>query len=187
MPIQAWTGPWIPTGAADGTAVTAAALTEGTPAAPKAVPWSIFQDGTAVWLHAQGEITCTSTTPTCAVGFYFGTPGSIGTATPIAVSGAQAVSATAAAAPWFLDWYGDVRSLGASGQLYGMGALTWGGNSGTGLTQDMPQVPAPVTAAARLVTVNMFTAAYLLVGVTLSSTTGAPSVTVRHAFGHQSA
>lgn len=186
MPQQLWSAPWAPVGAADGPAVTAAALTDASPIPQKQVPFSTWQVGTQIWLHAQGDVTSTSATPTAQLGFYLGTPGSIATAAAVAVSPALALTATTTAFEWMLDWFGEVRSLGSAGQLYGCGYVTWGGGAAS-VAADMPQFPVPATAAARLVTVSTLLAAYLMVGCTLSSVTGTPSVTCRHAFGEQRA
>lgn len=183
MPNTFWDGPWPPMAITDGPAVTAAALTDASPIPQRVVPVSSFVPGTRVWLHAQGEYSTSSATPTLQLGFYFGTPGSIATATPIAVTTPLVIPSAAAAFSWFLDWFGEVRAPGASGQLRGQGYCTFANTVTTGLTSDMPQFPMPVTAAGRTVSVNLAAAQYLMVGCTWSSTTGTPSLTCSHVEG----
>lgn len=113
------------------------------------------------------------------LGFYIGSVGqAIGSKTVIAASAALAISASATAWPFILEYDGTLRTLSSSaGVIHGQGiAFSWVnvGLTGTGVPN-----PMPVTAAARTVsTLNTSQVNEIDVGVTLSSTTGSPSVTV---------
>lgn len=178
-----WRFPCQPQQSAAGTAVTAAALTSGLIGTDFPVlPGAIYQPGARLALRAHGEITSTSATPTCTLGFYFGALGAaIGSETALCASAALAISASATAWPFTMIWNGTVRSLAtgvsANGVLHGSGEVFWWGN--VGLTGAASVNPMPTTAAARTVsTFNTQAANQLDVGITLSVTTGAPSVTI---------
>lgn len=185
-----WRWPLQPQPAAAGTAVTAAALTSGLAgvAVPQ-LPGGIYSPGARLSLRVTGEITSTSATPTCTLGFYFGAVGTaIGSETALAVSAALAISATATAWPFILEYDGTIRSLSAgdtsqaNGVINGSGIAFWWGN--VGLTGTGTPNPMPTTAAARTVsTLNTQVATQFDVGVTLSSTTGTPSVTITNFWG----
>jgi len=162
----------------DGPAGTAAALNDISPLPLRNLGQVSPVPGTVIRINASGSITSTSATPTCALGLYLGTQGSIGSAAVLAVSPAMAVSASASGWPWIVDWEGEVRGIGSTGSVVGQGQCTWGGN--TGLAADMANFPMPVTVAGRTVAVNFLNPVLLMIGATLSSTTGSPSVTCNH-------
>jgi hypothetical protein len=176
-----WSYPVQPFDTAAGTAVTAAALTAGTPVPPPVSP-PIQLAGTAIRITANGEITSTSATPTCALGFYLGAVGgAIGSAAVLGVTAGLAISASATAWPFMMKYEGTFRALstssGGNGVVHGQGYVLWWGN--VGLTGTATPNPLPVTAAARTVsTINTNTNLQWDVGVTLSVTTGTPSVTI---------
>jgi hypothetical protein len=158
-----------------GTAVTAAALTAGTPVPPPVIPGNTLIPGAKVLLEADLEMTSASATPTLTLGFYMGAVGAaIASAVVLAATPANAMSASAAAWPISLRYKGTIRAIGTTaGQIQGTGEQ----NYGTSLTA-WGTSPFPVTAAARVVsTLNTVQNDQLDVGVTLSSTTGTPSVT----------
>lgn len=178
-----WRYPVQPQPAAAGTAVTAAALTSGMiGAAFPILPGGIYSAGARLSLRANGEITSSSSTPTCTLGFYFGAANTaIGSETALCVSAALAISASATAWPFIMEFDGTIRSLAtgvsANGVIHGQGIVTWWGN--VGLTGTGTPNPMPTTAAARTVfTLNTQLANQFDVGITLSSTTGSPSVTI---------
>lgn len=176
---QVWRFPLFPLQqAASGTAVTAASLTaSGVVDLPQLPPIAVA--GSRLCLKATGEITSTSATPTCTLGFYIGSVGqAIGSKTVIAVSGALAISASAVAWPFIMEYDGTLRTLSSSaGVIHGQGITFWWGN--VGLTGTGTPNPMPTTAAARTVsTLNTSQVNEIDVGVTLSSTTGTPSVTI---------
>jgi len=176
-----WTYPAAQAGlpAAAGTAVTAAALTAGTPVPPPICP-PLAVPGMKLRLQAELEITSTSATPTVILGFYIGAVGgAIGSATVLAVTSAQAISASAASWPITMRWKGTFRSLGTAVTAHGTGELLYS----TSLTA-WTTAPYPVTLAARTTaaTVNTEQSNQIDVGVTLSSVSGTPSVTVTELF-----
>ena len=172
-----WTYPASQGGvsAAAGTAVTAAALTAGTPTPPPILPPIQFA-GVRLRVTAHIEKTSTSATPTVVFGFYLGAiGGAIASATVLGVTPANALTTTDAAWPVKLTWEGTFRNLGTAVTMHGCGEQLYG-SSLTAWTS----TPFPVTAAARTTaaTINTEQSNQLDVGITLSSTTGSPSITV---------
>jgi hypothetical protein len=174
-----WTWPLQPQASAAGTAVTAASLTASGVAPLPQLPGFLCQNGARLRLRATGELTSTSATPTVTLGFYFGGTGAaIGSKTALAVSGALAISASATAWPFIMEYDGTIRTLSPSaGVIHGQGIVySW---VNVGLTGAGSVNPMPATAAARTVsTLNTQQNNEFDVGVTLSVTTGSPSVTV---------
>jgi hypothetical protein len=163
------------TSAAAGTAVTAAALTAGTPTPVPVLP-PIQVAGTRLRVHAHLEMTSTSATPTLTIDIRLGAvAGAIGSATVLGSTPANAMSASAAAWPIKLFWEGTFRNLGTAVTMHGAGEQLYG----TSLTA-WTSTPFPVTAAARTTaaTINTEINNQLDIGITLSSITGSPSVTV---------
>jgi hypothetical protein len=174
MASTGWNAPVYPLSSAAGSAVTAAALTAAYSPAP-VIGGGQLNPGTRLIFEADLEMTSSSATPTLTLGFYIGAVGgAIGSATLIAATPAQAMSASAAAWPIKLRFRGRVQSLSPTAAVvHGTGELLYG----TSLTA-WTCSPFPVTAAARTVsTLNTSQNNQLDVGVTLSSTTGSPSVT----------
>lgn len=170
-----WSYPPAPLSPVAGVAVTAAALTAGTPLPPPIIPGGALIPGSRLRLEADLEMTSSSATPTLTIGFYIGAVGgAIGSATVLVVSSANAMSASAAAWPISLRYKGIIRTLSSSaGVIQGTAVL----NYATSLTA-WGSAPLPQTAAARTVsTLNTQQNNQLDVGITLSSTTGSPSVT----------
>jgi hypothetical protein len=181
-----WSYPVYPLPQANGTPVSAAALTAGTPQlggqAP-VIPGGVIEAGMRLRLKAFGELTSTSATPTVVLGFYIGAVGgAIGSAAVICASATLAISASATAWPFQMEYEGEFRNLGGSaGSIHGQGKVeSW---FNVGLTGDGTTNPMPTTAAARTVsTLNTYQNNQIDVGVTLSVTTGSPSVTVTDVF-----
>jgi hypothetical protein len=172
-----WTYPPVASGVSSGagTAVTAAALTAGTPTPPPVLPPIPFA-GVRLRIIAHLEKTSTSATPTLTLGFYLGAVGgSIGSATVLAVTPANALTTTDSSWPVKLTWEGTFRNLGTAVTMHGCGEQLYG----TSLTA-WTSTPYPVTLAARTTaaTINTEINNQLDLGITLSSTTGSPSVTV---------
>jgi hypothetical protein len=178
-----WRYPLQPLPAAAGTAVTAAALTSGLGGLPVPQLPPIMVPGTRLILVAHGEVTSTSATPTCTLGFYIGSVGqAIGSKTVLAVSPALALLATTTGWQFIMKWSGTFRTLSPSaGVIHGQGKVDWWGN--VSLTGAGGVFPMPVTQAARTVsTLNTDQVNEVDVGVTLSSTTGTPSVSITDFF-----
>lgn len=167
-----WSAPVPALGSTDGPNVTAAALTDGSPtASPIILPADILEVGTTLRLQAFGQMTSTSATPTFTCGFYYG--GTAGVA--LAVSGANAISASETAWPWRIWWEGEVRSVGTSGSIVGFGEFS----NPTSLTA-WTGAPIPITAALRTVTIDTTVRKQLSIGCTLSVTTGSPTFVCNH-------
>ena len=174
---QRWRYPAFPQPIGAGTPVTAAALTSGLGglALPQLPPIDV--PGGRIIIEAQLEHTSTSATPTLTLGLYIGSQGqAIGSKTVLAVSSALAISASAAAWPIMLYYSARIKTTGPSaGAIYGQGWI----KQGSSLTAFNSPVPLPITAALRTVsTLNTDQTNELDFGITLSSTTGSPSVTV---------
>ena len=169
-----WSYPVSPLSPVAGTAVTAAALTAGTPAPPPIIPGGVLIPGAKLILEADLEGTTTGT-PTLTIGFYIGSVGgAIGSAVLVAATGANSMTASWSAWPVKLRYVGTIRTLSPSaGVIQGTGELLFP----TSLTA-WTSSPFPATAAARTVsTLNTQQNNQLDVGITLSTTTGSPSVT----------
>lgn len=174
---QQWRYPASPLAYAAGTAVTAAALTSGLGGLPLPQLPPIDRPGGRLIVEAQLEHTSASATPTLILGVYIGSVGqAVGSKTVLAVSSALALSASAAAWPIMLYWSGRVRTLHPSaGVIYGQGWI----KQGSSLTAFNSPVPFPITQALRTVsTLNTDQVNEVDFGITLSSVTGSPSVTV---------
>ena len=181
-----WRWPAQPQTNTTGTAVTAAALTSGLVAVNlPVIPGGILTPGARLNMRAHLEITSTSATPTCSLGFYFaavtGSAIAIGSETLLGAATGIAISASATAWAATMVYNGTFRALAtagaANGVIHGSGEVHSFWN--TGLTAAGVLLPLGVTAAGRTVsTINTNVANQLDIGVTLTSTTGTPSVTV---------
>lgn len=174
---QQWRYPLSPIPYGAGTAVTAAALTSGLGGLPIPQLPPVDRPGGRLIIEAELEHTSTSATPTLTLGLYLGSVGqAIGSKTLIAASSALAISASAAAWPIMLYYSGKIRTLSPSaGVIYGQGWI----KQGASLTTFNTPVPFPITQALRTVsTLNTDQVNEVDLGITLSVTTGTPSVTV---------
>jgi hypothetical protein len=178
-----WSFPPSRLAAAAGPAVTAAALTAGTPLAdgePPVIPGGLAEGGMKLRLAADIEVTSTSATPTLIAGFYLGAVGgAIGSAAVLGVTGALVISASATAWLLRLSYLGSFRTFGSgAGVIYGAGeSKSW---INVGITGAPVIGIIPQTAALRTVsTLNLNQNNQLDVGLTLSSVTGSPSCTVQ--------
>jgi hypothetical protein len=178
---QLWRFPALPLVYQAGTAVTVAeTLTSGLAGLANQLPAlpPVQAPGSKLTLEADLEITSTSATPTVTLGFYIGSIGqAIGSKTAIAVSTTIPISASAAAWAMHMRYVGTWRELSSTaGTLHGAGWI----DVATSLTaQSAGPYPFPITQALRTVsTLNTTQYNELDLGITLSSTTGSPSVTV---------
>src|SRR5258708_8347136 len=176
-----WRYPLQPLESGAGTAVTAAALTAGLGGLtlPQLPP--VGTPGARLSLKATGELTSTSAPPTVILGFYIGSVGqAIGSKAVIAASAALVINVAATAWPFIMYWDGTIRSLSPTARgLHGQGYVKTGFTSATGLTAAFIYNPMPITPPLRpLSTVNNDQTNALDVGITLSSVTGTPSVTI---------
>lgn len=183
MPTTSWSAPAMPMNAAALTPALTAVLQDITPAETLILPGQL-NAGTRVRLFANGEFTTTSATPTVTMGFYMNQAGTAIGTTPanLMVSAANAVGASSTAWPWRMSWYGRVLTVtqadsSASASMYGTGEVWWP----TSLTA-WTNVFYPTTAAARTISqtatgLSTATAQKIMVGMTLSTTTGVTSFT----------
>ena len=177
---QVWRYPLFPLqSSASGTAVTAAALTaSGMNPLPQLPPVSV--QGSRLSLRATGEFTSGSSTPTLVLAFYIGSVGqAIGSKLAICATTTLALPASATAWPFIMEYDGTLRTESSSaGVIHGQGIVYYAANA-TGLSAAMTVNPMPITAALRTVsTLNLSQVNEIDVGVTLSATTGTPSVTI---------
>lgn len=172
-----WSYPPAPLSAAAGSAVTAAALTAGTPPPPPIIPGGALIAGSRLMIEIDMEETSsTGVSSNLTTGIYIGAVGgAIGSATLIAATAATALASSAAAWPIKLRYRGTIRSLSPSAAvIQGTGELLFPSSLTAWAT-----TPFPATAAARTVsTLNTQQNNQLDVGITLSATTGSPSITV---------
>jgi len=169
-----WSAPLAPMHGNLGTAVTAAALTSGAPLPLPQIPGGTIDPGGFLDVEADLEMTSASATPTLTMGLYIGSVGqAIGSKTLIAATPAMALSASAAAWPIKLRYKGRITLVSATAAVIrGSGELLYGSS----LTA-WASSPFPVTAAARIVsTLNTQQTNEVDIGITLSATTGAPSI-----------
>lgn len=174
---QQWRYPAVPMFGAAGTPVTAAALTSGFGGIPLPQLPAIDRPNGRLIIEAQLEHSSGSATPTLTLGLYMGSVGqAIGSKTLLAATSALALSASAAAWPIMVYYSGRFRTLSPSaGVIYGQGWV----KQGSSLTAFSATVPFPITAALRTVsTLNTDQVNEVDLGITLSSTTGSPSVTL---------
>jgi len=170
---QYWSGPVPPMNSASGPAVTAAALTDASPAPPVIVPGSMLELGTELRIRAHGEFTLASGSPTCVFGLYWGGIAGVVIAASFAVT-----LPVGTGWPWMLEWDGECRGQstvagGNTGSVNGQGKL----HMSTSLTAFAAPTALPLTKALRTVAIDTSLNKVLSLGVTLSTVTGTPSVT----------
>lgn len=177
MPRTYWSAPVPPPNAADGTPNTTASLADISPGgavlnSAKTLYPGMLEVGTVVRLRARGELTQGTTANSLTIGFYYGAVAGVA----IAAGAALAVSASAAAWPWWLEYEGEIRAIGSSGSIKGIGYVNLPA-AATGLVSDSPQFPIPQTAAARTVTIDTTVNKVITVGAAFSATTGGVTIT----------
>lgn len=172
-----WSAPVGPLSSAAGSANTAAALAAGTPVPAPIIPGGTLQLGSRLLLEADLEYSSsTGVSSNLTVDFRIGAvSGAIASATVIASTAATALASSAAAWPIKLRYRGTIRALSpTAASVQGTGELLFPSSLTAWATS-----PFPATAAARVVsTLNTQQNNQLDVGITLSATTGSPSVTV---------
>ncbi len=179
---QVWRFPCTPLPVAAGVAVTAAALTGSGLSKLPQVPAALLVEGGRLSVRANLEASCTTTGSTATVSLYGGAANTaIGSKILIAACSGLSFATGAAAWPAFFTYDGTFRSLGTStGTIHGQGTYKSGHVAGGGgLSAALVEFPFPLTAAARLVsTLVVAQNIELDIGITMSATTGAPSLTV---------
>jgi hypothetical protein len=187
MPSTLWSAPVGPLNSVSGTAVTTAVAAPGVDGAP--TPQIIIQNGllnvgTEIRIRAHGELTSTSATPTVIFSLVWNTPGTaIASGVVIAATAAQVINVAATGWPWMLEWDGEIRALstsagGNTGSVNGMGKFHSAFGASGSLTAFAAPSAFPTTKALRTVSIDTSINKAVQLGVTLSVTTGTPSVTV---------
>lgn len=174
-----WTYPVGPSlGIADGPTASTAALVDITPGTePPQIP-PVWEKGMRLRIHAHGWATSGSATPTFTIGLYLAAPATaIASALVLAITGNCPLPASVTQGPWELDWQGKCTALSTpasatAGQLSGRGRVK-PPSSLTGFAADQA---LPATYAGRLLSFNSTLQQNLLLGVTLSATTGSPAI-----------
>src|SRR6185437_27157 len=131
MPQTLWSAPVGPLNNASGPAVTAAALTDASPAPPIIIPAGLLNVGTELRIRAHGEFTVASGTPACIFGLYWG-----GIAGVVLTATASLTLPVGTGFPWMLEWDGEVRGLstsagGNTGSVNGQGKFHLGATLST--------------------------------------------------------
>lgn len=111
------------------------------------IPGGTLYAGMKLHLFAHGHYSTTGT-PNLTMGFWFGTRAGAITG-DIALSSVIA-TATATLWPWWMEWRGVCTAPGVAGTLVGQGRL----QLGSSLTALNAEVPVPITAALRTVTID---------------------------------
>jgi hypothetical protein len=147
-----------------------AGVASDTSSLPVSMPGDLKR-GTKLQIEAFGEFSTTAT-PTLQIGGIYGaTPGAAG-GTAFAQSGAI-TTGTATAWFWHYNVWGLITQVGASGTLVISGIL----DLGTSLTAVASSM-APITAAARTVTIDTTTQKLWGLGAAWSASSASNSITV---------
>jgi hypothetical protein len=177
-----WSYPPGEQGYVDGATASTAALVDITPGAqPPQLP-PIWERGMRLRVRAHGWCTSGSATPTCVIGLYLAAPATaIGSALVLAVTGNTPLPATVTQGPWLLDYEAECRALSTpasatAGQLAGRGRFL----PVSSLTAFGTDQAIPGTYAGRLLSFDSTKQQNLLIGATLSATTGSPSIACEH-------
>lgn len=136
------------------------------PAPPIVLPANILEPGSGLRLEFDASFSNTGT-PTLGLGFLYG-------ATTLAVG--TPITTTTAAVAWeaHAEWDGRVRSPGTTGTIFGVGQWMLATSlTAYGTTQAMP-----VTAAARLVTIDTTAAAPVNPGAVWGTSSVSNTITV---------
>jgi hypothetical protein len=130
--------------------------------------------GTKLYIRAGGHYS-SLTGASLTLGFWFGTRG--GTITgDIAIGGAFTTGTTPAAWPWWMEWEGVCTGVGTAGTLVGQGQQQFGSS----LTAFNAEVPIPVTAALRTVTIDTTIERAIGVSATYGASSASNLVVVNH-------
>lgn len=167
MAHMSWQTVLEPIQIADGTALASSTTLTDISLAPQiTLPANLLQVGSKLRMRAQAKFSNTST-PTLLMGFYYGAVA--GTA----LAASSAVTTTTGATNWPIDLFyeGTVRSIGATGTIYGYGYF----DLGTALTA-FTHRPIPETAAAT-VTIDTTAAKTLTVGAQWGTNSASNTIT----------
>lgn len=130
--------------------------------------------GQKLELEAEGEFSTTGT-PTLQIGFIYGATAGAAGGTAFAQSAAITTGTGAAAWPWHLRVQCIITAVGSSGSMIAQGIL----DLGTSLTA-LSSSPAPVTQAARTVTIDTTANKLLGVGAAWGTSSASNSIKVNN-------
>jgi hypothetical protein len=144
-----------------------------TPAPVPVIPPGKLRAGSKLHLKAVGDYNTTGT-PNLTLGFWFGTRA-------LAITGDLALSsvittATATLWPWWMEWDGVCTAAGVSGTIVGQGQV----QLGSALTTFNAEVPLPITAALRTVTIDTTIERAIGVSATWSASSVSNQITVNN-------
>jgi hypothetical protein len=174
-----WTYPVGPSlGTTDGATASTAALVDITPGTePPQIP-PIWEKGMRLRVHAHGWCTSGSATPTFTMGLYLAAPATlIASALVLSITGNCPLPAAVTQGGWVLDWYGKCTALSTpgsstAGSIQGRGRIL----PPSSLTAYGVDQSLPATYAGRVLAFNTTLQQNLLLGTTLSATTGSPNI-----------
>jgi hypothetical protein len=182
MPSTVWTAPASNYGWAVGPTANTAALVDASPGPDPCYIPAFANRGAKVSITALGSyVTASAPTATVVFGLYLGVPNAvIAGAVKLAESSAITVVNTATVSwPWKLEWDGTIETLtsgtGTLGTIFGFGTV----KTPTSLTATA-ETWLPITAALRTVSFDTSVTRQLMLGITLSATTGGPAMTCQH-------
>ncbi len=112
------------------------------------IPAGKLRAGSKIEISAFGNFSTTGT-PTLQLGFFFGLR-ALTSPTDLALSSAITTASGAASFPWKMEWKGFCTASAVAGTLLGQGWLLLG----SALTTFNNEVPIPITAALRTVTID---------------------------------
>lgn len=137
------------------------------------LPANTLVKGHKVELEAWGEFSNTAT-PTLQIGFIYGA--TAGAAGGVTLAATQAIATTTGATAWAwrARYVGLVTATGATGSIDGMGEAALG----TSLTAETAPNPMPITAAARVVTIDTTAVKLLGVGAAWGASSASNTITV---------
>ena len=137
------------------------------------IPAGKLRAGTKLHIRAAGDYTTTGT-PNLTLGFWLGTR-ALAITVDIALT-SVITTATATAWPWWMEWDGLCTAVGTAGTLLGQGQA----QLGSALTTFNSEVPLPITAALRTVTIDTTIERAIGVSATWSASSASNQVTVNN-------
>jgi hypothetical protein len=166
MANQEWVNSFGPWHIADGTAVTAAALTELTPTPQVLIPYpSLIIPGTRIRFNAWGVYTTVATQGTITIALYMGATAAIGSmGSAVVTTGALTWVASQTARGWHIQGQVDIRTIGSSGTAVGFLDVT-------NITSGATDVAAATSITSTTATVNTTITNAIALGATPSLAT----------------
>lgn len=141
------------------------------PAPVPVIPAGKLRRGTKITCRATGDYNTTAT-PNLTMGFWIGNR-ALTISADIALS-SVITTATATLWPWWMEWEGTVLSEGTAATMVGSGQL----QLGSSLTAFNAEVPIPITAALRTVSLDTTIERAIGVSATWSASSASNQITV---------